>query len=259
MLNLDALLLKAIPVVRRAGQIIAESWNNSHAVIHKGVTDLVTETDKAVEDFLKRELAELLPEAAFIGEESASAADAQGESLCWIVDPVDGTTNFVHRIPAVAVSVALCEKNLPLFGIVDAPILGECFYAARDSRAFCNGEPVGVSGATRLIDSVVGTGFPYDAGEHLPEILNRIGKILPATQGLRRFGSAAIDLCWVACGRLDAFYEADLKPWDMAAGWLIVMEAGGEVSDFFGKEPGFGKPVLASNGKIHEELLSLLA
>lgn len=259
MFNLDDVLPKTLQIVRDAGKIIAQNWTRPHEITHKGAIDLVTETDRQVEDYLHKHLGQLLPEAAFIGEESAKDLNIPADKpLCWIVDPVDGTTNFVHRQPPVSVSVALCEEGVPVVGVVDAPMLQECFYAARDSRAFCNGEPVEVSAVTNLSDAVVATGFPYDVSASLDDILRRLARVLPATQGLRRLGSAAIDLCWVACGRLDAFYEAGLKPWDMAAGWLIVLEGGGQLSDFAGRRFDWGRSVLASNGKIHADMVNLL-
>ncbi len=259
MRDLDSLMLRVLPIVRDAGRIIKKNWDLPHSVDHKGTIDLVTETDRAVEAFLQKELASILPEASFLGEEGASGSTVSAKGLTWIVDPVDGTTNFVHRLPAVSVSVALCDNGHPLLGVVDAPILDECFYAARDSRAFCNGEPVIVSATEKLVDAVIGTGFPYNPETDLANILARIKAVLPVTQGLRRFGSAALDLCFVAAGRLDAYFEAELKPWDMAAGWLIVLEAGGQISDFSGANMAFGKPLLASNGCIHSEMVTLIS
>lgn len=258
-MNLDELLLECLPVVQDAGKIIRENWHKPHSVHHKGAIDLVTETDRAVEEFLRRRLCNLLPDAAFLGEESASDAAGLLESpWCWAVDPVDGTTNFVHRIPMVGVSVALCENGAPVLGIIAAPMLGECYYAVHNSRAFLNGEPVAVSQSEHLTDCLVATGFPYDVKPQLEHIMRRLEAVLPATQGLRRPGAASIDLAWVACGRLDAFYEDGLKPWDMAAGWLIVQEAGGRVSDFNGNAAGWGKSLLATNGHVHPGMVRLL-
>lgn len=256
-MNLDELLLKCLPVVRQAGDIVRRNWNRPHEVRHKGAIDLVTETDRAVEDFLLNELGQFFPEASFLGEESAEEGLLDNE-WCWVVDPVDGTTNFVHRLPMVGVSVALCQNGQPALGIVDAPMLNECYYAARDSRAFLNGEPVSVSGAATLAQSLVATGFPYDIEPQLQPILGRLKAVLPATQGLRRPGAASLDLAWVACGRLDAFYEDGLKPWDMAAGWLLVKEAGGEVSDFNGNPAAWWQSLLATNGRIHRDMVKLL-
>lgn len=256
-MDLDKLLVDALAAADGAAHIMRENFTRPHKIQHKGAVDLLTETDLAIEAFLRRELGHLLPEAAFVGEES-SEADAANSGLCWVVDPVDGTTNFAHGIPVTAVSIALCYQGQPLLGIVTAPLLNECFYAARDSRAFCNGEPIAVSKETDIRQSLVATGFPYEMEGQLAAIIQRLEQVLPVTQGLRRPGSAAIDLCWLAAGRLEVFYENGLKPWDMAAGWLIVEEAGGRVTDFEGNDAGFGKSLLASNGHVHMAMQKLL-
>lgn len=256
--DLADLLDRCAALVRRSGDIIREHWAQPRQVRHKGRVDLVTRTDEAVEDFLRRELASLLPDAAFLAEESSSP-DQTPEGLCWIIDPVDGTTNFVHRIPQVGTSVALWRDGAPALGVVNVPMLGECYTAIAGGGAFCNGRPLAVSPATALTDALVGTGFPYDFTGRLPRILRRLEQVLPATQGLRRLGAASVDLAYVACGRLDAFYEAGLKPWDFAAGWLLVEEAGGKVSNLDGGPLRFGQALLATNGALHAPMLRLLA
>lgn len=264
MSDLNDLLSKCLPVVAGAGEIVKRRWNSEHEIQHKGAIDLVTETDREVEEFLRASLLALTPDAAFVGEESAAESAADSAALlaapsCWVVDPVDGTTNFVHRIPMVGVSVAFCREGKPVLGIVDAPMLAERYYALRDGGAFLNGAPIAVSKADRLSSCLVATGFPYDVHPQLPALLRRLEAVLPATQGLRRPGAASIDLAWVGCGRLDAFYEDGLKPWDMAAGIVIVEEAGGLTSDFNGAPAGWGKSLLASNGIIHSEFVKLVA
>lgn len=256
-MNLDDLLCQCLPIIARAGAMISANWNLPHQISYKGPIDLVTETDVAVENFLREELCALLPEAAFVGEESG-ANPSLLNSLCWVVDPVDGTTNFAHQIPNVAVSVALCSSDQPILGIVEAPMLGERFYACRRSQAFRNGQPIHVSANAELCQALIATGFPYEVGPVLSNILDRLGRVLPATQGLRRAGSAALDLAWTAMGRLDAYYEAELKPWDMAAGWLIVQQAGGMVTNLNGVPATLGGPILASNGLIHKKMLELV-
>ncbi len=257
-MNLDQIMLACLPVMEKAGEMAKANWNKPHETRHKGPVDLVTETDVAVENFLRGELARIVPEAVFVGEESGSDP-ASLQKLCWVVDPIDGTTNFVHRIPIIGISVALCDGGVPVLGIINSPMLGEMYYAAMDSRAFCNGEPIAVSQTSVLRQSLVATGFPYDVGEGLPQILGRLGRVIPATQGLRRPGAASMDLAWVACGRLDAFYEAGLKPWDMAAGWIITERAGGRITAFDGTGVGLGGEVLATNGLVHEQMAELLA
>lgn len=254
----SSLLHECVAIVRRSGEIIRSHWPQPSHVRHKGSIDLVTETDLAVEAFLKENLARLLPGATFLAEESSKPDQEPGE-CCWIIDPVDGTTNFVHRIPQVGTSVALWRDGRVMLGVVNVPMLGECFWAARGEGAFCNGKAVGVSVADKLNDALVGTGFPYDVAARLPEIMARLAVVLPATQGLRRIGAASVDLAYVACGRLDAFYEAGLKPWDLAAGWLLVEEAGGRVTNLRKGPLRFGEALLASNGRLHDALAALLA
>lgn len=253
-----SLLQECVAIVRQSGEIIRAHWSRPSQVRHKGSIDLVTETDLAVEAFLQENLARLLPGVTFLAEESSRADQKPGE-CCWIVDPVDGTTNFVHRIPQVGTSVALWQNGRVMLGVVNVPMQDECFWAARGAGAFCNGKAVGVSRIDKLNDALVGTGFPYDVAERLPEIMGRLAVVLPLVQGMRRIGAASVDLAYVACGRLDAFYEADLKPWDLAAGWLLVEEAGGRVSNLHNRPLRFGDALLASNGRLHEVLAALLA
>lgn len=260
--NLVALLPALEKICRECGGIIRENWEKPHEIRHKGVIDLVTETDVAVQESLEPMLAGLLPEAEFIGEEGEDSAEylkRSQASLAWIADPVDGTTNFAHGMPQVSLSVALCGYGRPLLGVVYAPMLNECFTAAKGHGAFLNGRPVKTSTRGQLNELLVATGFPYDFGGVLDDILNRLRRVLPTTQGLRRLGSAALDLAYVASGRVDVFYEAGLKPWDMAAGWLLVEEAGGIVSDFNGASMVFGASLLAANPQAHAAMLKLLA
>lgn len=251
------MLEKCLETARAAGEIVRKAWNKPHKLMHKGSIDLVTETDFAVQSFLRRELDAILPCAGFLGEENDGLA-AGSETLRWVVDPVDGTTNFAHNIPMVGVSIALCEYGKPVLGIINAPMLGELYHAVRGKGAWLNGRQIEVSSAASLLDTLVATGFPYEAAPALNDILARLARVLPATQGLRRAGAASLDLAWVACGRLDAYYEYDLKPWDMAAGWLLVEEAGGKVTTIDGKPVYAGAPLLASNGLVHESMLELL-
>ncbi len=260
--NNNHLLEQCLQAVRKAGEIIQKAWVRPDVIHHKALTDLVTETDFAVQTFLEKELLSILPDAAFLGEEAMESAKSPPDplkDLCWIVDPVDGTTNFVHRIPFMACSVALWENGNPLLGVVNAPMLNEIYYAQKGAGAFCNGEKIRVSSVERAEAALVCTGLPYDPSLEMAGILKRLERIIPATQGLRRLGAAALDLAYVACGKLDAFYEYSLKPWDLAAGVLLVLEAGGNVSDFQGKPHIFGQPLLADNGWVHKHMLDLLA
>ncbi len=253
----DSLLEGLIAATRESGEIIRRQWEEERRVRHKGCVDLVTQTDVAVEAFLKERLAALAPGVGFLAEES-SEDGARPSGDCWIIDPVDGTTNFVHRIPQVGTSVALWLDGRVELGVVNAPMMNECFWAARGKGAFLNGAPIAVSGEEQLQQCLCATGFPYDVGRKLPEVLERLRVMLPATQGMRRIGAASIDLAYVACGRLDLFYELWLKPWDMAAGWLLVEEAGGRLTNPSESGYAFGEEVVASNGHTHAEACALL-
>lgn len=251
------ILRGCLDIVRQSGEIVREHWARPSNVRHKGRIDLVTQTDLAVETFLKEKLAGLVPGAGFLAEESSSA-EQRPEGLCWIIDPVDGTTNFVHRIPQVGTSVALWNNDHVELGVVNVPMMDECFSAVRGGGAFCNGAPMAVSRAETLTDALVGTGFPYDFTGRLEKILERLALVLPKSQGLRRIGAASVDLAYVACGRLDVFFEAGLKPWDFAAGLLLVEEAGGRVTNLRGESMRFGDALLATNGLLHGQAVELL-
>lgn len=246
-----------VDIVRRSGRIIREHWRMPSHARHKGRIDLVTETDLAVEAFLVQELEQLLPQALFMAEESARPGQQPGE-LCWIIDPVDGTTNFVHRLPHVGTSVALWQNGTPVLGVVNVPMLEECYWAMSGKGAFCNGAPLRVSNAKMLEDTLVATGIPYTIRQDLPDVLDRLRVVLPATQNLRRLGAASVDLAYVASGHLDAYYEMGLRPWDVAAGVLLVQEAGGRVTRSDGGPFVFGDEILATNGHVHDAMVAVL-
>lgn len=252
------ILDETLAVVRESGSIILEQWDRPSNISLKGRIDLVTETDVAVEEFLKQRLRAVLPEAGFMAEESAG--DAPLGELTWIIDPVDGTTNFAHRIPLVATSVGLWQRGKMILGVVNAPVLRECFHAVRGGGAFVNGRPLRVSGTSVLEHALVATGFPYTIREDVDEVLHWLSRSLVATRGIRRGGAAAIDLAFVAAGRYDAYYEIGLRPWDTSAGWLLVEEAGGRVTQLDTNAPYdlYARGVLASNGPLHDPLYALL-
>ena len=258
--NLSALTDKVEALVRRSGDIILEHWRHPSHVRHKGRTDLVTETDEAVEAFLVQELQQILPQAGILAEEGDSFGPGT-DGLCWIIDPVDGTTNFVHRLPHVGTSVALWDRGEPLLGVVNVPMLHECYRAYRGGGAFRNGVRLSVSGADQLTDSLVATGIPYDVREGLQHIMAQLAVILPQVQNLRRMGAASLCLSYVAAGRLDAYVEDGLKPWDYAAGMLLVREAGGMAATPEGGEPSLstGGGIAAANGFIGRDFLKLLS
>lgn len=257
-MNRIQLLEELTALVEEAGQLVKKAATREKTITHKGRIDLVTETDVAVESMLKSSLSDLLPGSDFLAEESAKYTEL-GE-LTWIIDPLDGTTNFAHGLPFVANSVALWQRDRVVLGVVNLPLLGEVFTACEGQGARLNGETISVSRAATMEQSLLATGFPYAIEEHLEEILHNLKKLLPLTRGIRRPGAAALDLAYVACGRYDGFYENALNAWDTAAGVLLVQEAGGTVSRFDAQEAyALGDPtILATNGRIHDELSRIL-
>lgn len=236
--------------------IFREHWERPSLVRHKGALDLVTDTDLAIEAYLKDALRDIVPGAVFMAEESAAMAEPQG--TCWIIDPVDGTTNFAHRFADTATSVALWEHGRVVFGAVSAPMRGERYAAEQGRGAWLNGRRLSVSAVDSCAEALAATGFPYSVREDMDAVLRDLRILLGSTIGVRRCGSAALDLCFVSSGSFDAYFEGWIKPWDVAAGWLLVEEAGGRVSGRDGGPYRFHTPILASNGHIHEELVTLL-
>jgi myo-inositol-1(or 4)-monophosphatase len=221
----------------------------------KGRTnDLVSRADKEAETLFVEALERLIPEAGFIAEEGTSTK--RGDRFNWIIDPLDGTTNYLYGIPCYCTSVALIDGDDLVLGVIYDPERDECFSAAKGHGAKLNGEPIRVSRQAELSKSLIATGFPYDNRGRQREYLDILEKVNRNTRGIRRLGSAALDLAYVACGRFDAFYEYGLNPWDCAAGALIILEAGGEVTDFKGKGNYlFGSNILSSNEIIHSDML----
>lgn len=242
-----------------AGRIVADGFRAAAATTYKtSAVDPVTEFDRAAEDAIRSLLAEHRPEDHILGEEGGGSGWQEGR--VWIVDPLDGTVNFVHGVPQVAVSVALWDGGRPMVGVVRDAIGGEVFSAAVGQGAWLDSEPIRVSQTTDMVRALVGTGFPYDRRERAAELVEVMGRVLAEAQGIRRIGSAALDLCWVAAGRFDAYWEYRLKPWDTAAGELIVTEAGGTVTGLGGEQyvPD-GPGILATNGHLHSRMLEVLA
>lgn len=257
-INLEALLEETKRIVLDAGEIIRDHWDKPKDIRRKGRIDLVTRTDLAVEAFCKEKLAEILPGCSFLAEESS--AKAVPGPLTWIIDPLDGTTNYAHGLPFVCTSVALWDGEKPILGVINAPMLNECFTAARGRGARLNGKPIRVSEEGDPVAALVATGFPYDIERYLEQVVRCFKKILANVQGMRRVGAAALDMAYVACGRFEAFYESALNPWDVAAGWLLVTEAGGTVTQFAPDAPYVlgAENLLASNGALHGALGALL-
>ena len=227
---------------------------NREEIEVKSKNSLVTEVDKRLEKYFVSELGKLLPESGFIAEEGTS--DKKGLEYNWIIDPLDGTTNFIHGIPAFCCSVALMQgREIILGGILEFNS-SEYFEASKNNGAYLNGNRINVSPTKSIEDSLLATGFPYYDFEFIEEYMALFRSLLRESRGLRRLGSAALDLAYVACGRFDGFFEYSLQSWDVAAGIIIVQEAGGKVSDFKGGQNQlFGKQMLASNSLLYNDLL----
>ncbi|GAB3006946.1 inositol monophosphatase family protein [Cyclobacterium sediminis] len=251
-MNLQEVTKKVEAVAKKAGAFIREESKgfSLNKVEQKGFNDLVSYVDKGAEEIIVKELAEIVPEAGFITEEGTRSD--KNKPLTWIVDPLDGTTNFVHGIPMYAVSIALARGSEIIVGVVYEINLDECYAAYEGAASTCNGKPIRVSEADALGDSLVAAGFPYDDGGKLEEYLQLLKFFIKNSHGLRRLGSAAVDLCYVACGRVEGYLEYNLQSYDVAAGTLIVKQAGGKVTDFSGGDNFiFGGQMLASNTKLH--------
>ena len=242
-----------------AGAIIRELYAKPHMIRMKGDIDLVTEADVAAESAIIASLREDGSTYAIMAEESFDASTEPDTVKTWVIDPLDGTTNFAHGIPLFAVSIALVENRQPLLGAIYCPMQDELFVTTRGGGSWLNDKKISVTETDFLIQSLVATGFPYDIHKYLSKILEQTRSVLPKVRDIRRCGAAAVDLAYVACGRFDGFWEMDLKPWDTAAGCLLVEEAGGMVSDFHGQQYSpFNKEILASNGRLHPLLLDLI-
>jgi myo-inositol-1(or 4)-monophosphatase len=256
--NYRELCLKVCEISRNTGKFIQSEVNKirNADVETKGLNDFVTYVDKTSEQALVKDLSALLPEAGFIAEENTSSK--KGEIYNWIIDPLDGTTNFIHGLPCYSISIALMKENKVVLGVVYEINLDECFYAWEGSEAYLNGAVIKVSNAPTIKDSLFATGFPYYDYSRLDNYMELFIYFLKNSHGLRRLGSAAVDLAYVACGRFEGFYEYGLKPWDVAAGAFIVQQAGGKVSDFKGDSNYiFGKEIIATNNRVFEEFLKL--
>ncbi|MBM3177371.1 MAG: inositol monophosphatase [Bacteroidetes bacterium] len=221
-----------------------------------GWNNLVSYVDKESEKKLVGGLTKILPGAGFLGEEGTDIPSTNGYT--WIIDPLDGTTNFTHGFPPFAVSIGLNYNEETVLGIVHEVMANECFGSFQDAPVWCNNKEVHVAATTSLGRSLIATGFPYDTGDRMDAHLSSIRDLLKQTHGVRRLGSAATDLAYVACGRLDGFFEYNLSPWDVAAGAFLVRQAGGKVTDFDGGSNFlFGRQLCAANA-VHNQLLSVV-
>ncbi|HAN76351.1 MAG TPA: inositol monophosphatase [Bacteroidales bacterium] len=249
-----------IAVCKEAGLYIRSQIGkvNANSIDSKGMHDFVSIVDKTSEKMIIDKLQKLLPESGFIAEENTSSK--VGEVYNWIIDPLDGTTNFLHGVFPFAISVALQENNETVLGIVYEIGFDECFYAWKNSRAYLNGKPIAVSKAKKVADTLIATGFPYSNFSKMPQFMLSLDYFMQNSHGMRRLGSAATDLAYVACGRYDAFYEYALKPWDVAAGAFILQQAGGTVSDFSGGQNWlFGQEIVAANANVFNEFQAVVS
>jgi len=242
----------AIRLGKRAGEYLKDHLLHELTIEHKGRIDLVTNIDRQSESRIVTEIERAFPDHGIFAEEGYLKKGVS--PYTWVIDPMDGTTNFIHRIPFFCVSIALLKDREPALGVCCNPMGNETFWAQTGKGAYRNGAHLKVSRTERMIDSLVATGFPYD-GDDIGMLMRRFSRILRKAQGIRRLGSAALDLCYVASGSLDAFWEQGLKPWDMAAGVVILREAGGMVSGIDGTPFDLYRgDILASNSRVHEEL-----
>ena len=256
--------MKKIEILKKialqAGKIVREGYYANKQVKHKGLVDLVTQYDVETENFIIAELKKYFPEYALVGEESHHGTYHYEKAI--YIDPIDGTTNFVHGIPHLAISIGAWESGAPVMAVVYNPVLEEIYWAVAGEGAFHSETKLSVSRQSELQQSLIATGFPYakvNRGVEYRWVIETLKDLLPNIRDIRRLGAAALDLCYLAEGKTDGFYEIDLKPWDVAAGILIILEAGGRVSNASGEKYSFDdKSIVASNGHIHMELLGYL-
>ena len=247
----------AIRIARKAGNVLRVRMESDYRIEYKGEVDLVTEVDRMVQDIIESEIRSLYPSHGLLGEEGLDDPGTDGP--VWVIDPLDGTTNYAHGFPAFSVSIGVVSGEDILCGVVYNPVADETFSAVRGEGASLNGQSIGVSAIGELDRSLLATGFPYNIRETADNNLDHFSNMAVRVQGIRRCGSAALDLCYVACGRVDGFWEQGLKPWDVAAGVLIVREGGGTVTNFNGDPITLdGSRIIASNGIIHDELAGVL-
>lgn len=246
----------AIRAARAGAEIVAAGFRETTTTDMKGVVDPVTAIDKASEAAVVAVIRDARPDDGILAEEGSAVAAASGRR--WVVDPLDGTVNFIQGIPHVSVSVGLEDEDGVLVGVIIDPIRDEEFSAVRGEGAFLDGSPMQVSTTADLGSALIVTGFPYDRREHGTAYARAVGEVLEVSRGVRRFGSAALDLAWVAVGRFDGYWEFSLSPWDMTAGVLLVAEAGGTLSNSAGG-PLDHTDLVITNGLIHEDLRRVIA
>ncbi len=259
-MNLELLTQQTIEIVRQAAAFIQQeaALFSRDKIEYKDLNNLVSYVDKEAEKLLVAGLSKILPEASYITEEGTTGLDPDPTALNWIIDPLDGTTNFIHGIPVYCVSVGLARGKELLVGVIHEPSLNEVFYGWKGGGAWCNGKRLKVSNVGSLQESLIATGFPYYKFEKQKRYMALLELLMQKTHGIRRMGAAAVDLAYVAAGRFDGFYEYNLNSWDMAAGVLLIKEAGGTVTDFNGGDNYlFGGDIVAASGG-HTELVAVI-
>lgn len=258
-MDLQETCLQVVHLVKEVGAFIKKEFkefDRSH-VEYKGLNDMVSYVDKQAEKQLVEGLSSIVYNTGFIAEEGTG--DKIEGGMNWIIDPLDGTTNFIHGIPAFAISIALMDKDELVLGCVLELNQNECFYAWKDGGAYLDGSRIHVSASDQLKKGLVATGFPYHDFEKMPQYMAILMGMMKGSHGLRRIGSAAVDLAYVACGRFDGFFEYNLRPWDVAGGTIIVKEAGGVVTDFSGgPNSTFGKELLAACPGAHQDMIEII-
>ncbi|MBB6459800.1 inositol monophosphatase family protein [Flammeovirga kamogawensis] len=250
---------KVVKLTDEVASFIAEERTNfdSSKIEYKGLNDLVSYVDKTAEKKIVDGLMKILPDAGFIGEEGTNRSSKNG--LKWIIDPLDGTTNFIHGIPIFSISIALISTTDYCLGVVREVNLNECFYAWKDGGAYLNGISISVSSQQNLKSGLIATGFPYYDFEKMPQYMNILMGMMEGCHGIRRLGSAAVDLAYVACGRLEGFFEYNLNAWDVAGGSIIVKEAGGTVTTFSNEDTFIeDREIIAAPPTIHKEMQSII-
>ncbi len=259
MLDYQHLCMRVCEIAEQAGAFIRKEINrvSEKNIEVKGTHNFVTYVDKGAEQLIVEQLQQLLPKAGYIAEEGT--ASKRGEKYNWVIDPLDGTTNFIHQLPPFAVSIGLLENEIPVLGVVYEVSLKECFYAWRNGPAYLNGNEIHVSSRAKVQDALIATGFPYYDYHLMRPYIDCLEYFLQNSHGVRRLGSAATDLAYVACGRFEAFYEYSLSPWDVVAGAFILQQAGGKNSDFSGGNNYiFGKEIVASNDVFFNDFLKIV-
>lgn len=258
-MNLENITLQVCEVVKEVGEFIHQEAHGfkKTSVKVKSFNQLVSYVDKTAEEMLVKNLTGLLPEAGFITEEETITS--VDKEYMWVIDPLDGTTNFVHQIPVYSISIGLLRNKKPVMGIVYEINREELFYAWEGSPAYLNGHVITVKPNADLFKSLMATGFPYYDFNLMDAYFKTLQELLRSTQGMRRMGSAAVDLAYVACGRFDGFFEYGLSPWDVAGGAFIVQQAGGTITDFSGTDGYiFGKEIIAASASIHPSFSGII-